>query len=271
MEINAKKIETFSQGKDHIIISIANHGFLDMLKNWIKSLERLGIENYVVFALDKELFDELTALNINVLPFASDVPLSSGFSNWRTREFTEIVFCKILIVQKLLKMGFNVLLSDGDIIWLDDPMKYMSLDNGFDIQIQLNSGLFKVKTPIKILEYNTGFYLAKSNKKTIDFFEATTLLPGRDDQDCFNKILRQRGEDVTYSTSGKIEKDENKLLVRVLDPLKFPTGWLYFKRHGKFMGFNSKPVIVHANYIKGRSKKISKLKKFNLWYLPEKE
>jgi hypothetical protein len=45
----------------------------------------------------------------------------------------------------------------------------------------------------------------------------------------------------------------------------------YFHNHRKFIGFNSKPVIVHANFIKGEDQKKSKLKEFNLWYLPEKE
>jgi len=55
MRISKKEIAKFAGNTSYLIISIANYGYLPMIKNWLYFIRKLRINNYVIFALDKKL------------------------------------------------------------------------------------------------------------------------------------------------------------------------------------------------------------------------
>jgi len=158
-------------------------------------------------------------------------------------------------------------------------MGYLDLDDGCDIQIQFESRGFDINDLSHERLYNTGFYYAKSNKKTIRFFKNALNsmkeylqknldnVPNRDDQYFLNRVIRTNKDWVSVSTPGSINTgDKTKLQLRVLDPLKFPNGHSYFKEGKDFGEFKTKPLVIHANFLSTMNKKIETLKKFNYWH-----
>ena len=78
-------------------------------------------------------------------------------------------------------------------------------------------------------------------------------VPGRDvNQYLFNDVLK--GQFLA------------KLRVRILDPIKFPSGALYFDARWREEQ-NEGPAVVHNNYIIGRERKLARFKRLGLWYL----
>ncbi|KAK7846047.1 arabinosyltransferase rra3 [Quercus suber] len=71
---------------------------LDMLEVWFTNIKRVGIPNYVVVALDEEIANSLKAPKFRIL-----------------REF--------------LQLGYGVLLSDVDIVYLQNPFHYLYRDS----------------------------------------------------------------------------------------------------------------------------------------------
>jgi len=279
MRISKGEIAKFAGNADYLIISLANYDYLPMIKNWIYFIRKLHINNYVVFALDKKLYDELKKLNISTYFLKTDKPLSREVPSYGSVEFKKVTRMKLEITYKLLKEGLSILVSDLDTIWLSNPMEYMGLDSDFDIQIQFESRGFDIDDPFQGRLYNTGLYYARSNKKTIRLFKnalndmkrylenSPDNIPNREDQYFFNKVIRTNKDWVSVSTSGSINiRDKTKLQLRVLDPVRFPNGHSYFKGGKDFRKRKIKPVVIHANFLATINEKIEALKKFNYWH-----
>jgi hypothetical protein len=123
-------------------------------------------------------------------------------------------------------LGYNVLLSDPDIVVLKDPFPYFV--DGPDLQIQNDASNGR----------NSGWYYVKSRLVTIRFFQhlARLLQHAHDsEQPNFNKALRLF---------------ESEMSIRVLDETNFPDGATYFD---KLYQLKQKltPVVVHNNWIRG--------------------
>lgn len=282
MRISKKEITKFAGNAGYLITSLANYGYLPMIKNWIYFIRKLNINNYVIFTLDKKLYDELKKLNINTCFLKTDKPLSSEIASYGSVDFNKVTRTKLEIIYKLLKEDLSILLSDLDTIWLSNPVEYITLDSDFDVQIQFEARGFDIDDPSQERLYNTGFYYVRSNKKTIRLFKNALNgvkeylqknprnIPNRDDQYFFNKVLRTNKDWVNVSTPGSINTgDKTKLQLKVLDPLMFPNGHSYFKGGKDFGALRTKPVVIHANFLSTMDEKIKTLKEFNYWH-PEK-
>ena len=97
----------------------------------------------------------------------SSTDVQTGFQK---PEFNHLVMTKIRLVLVLLSLGFNVLLNDVDIVWLEDPIPHMPLDADL---VGQNGALFRPKLGFDVRNeaINTGFYFVKSNHRTINFMK----------------------------------------------------------------------------------------------------
>ena len=255
--IKIEKIRKFMHEKDYLIAALGNYGFLELILNWVEGLKRLKIENYAVFTPDKRLYRELSKRRINTYFLKTNIKIPKKVVNYGTLGFNKIVSFKPFITYNLLKSGISVLLSDVDIAWLEDPMKYLRKGD-YDIQVQCDHDEFfrikDIENPYS--RCNSGFYYAKSNKSTIRFFKRALQV---------SWIALDNGDQAHFNWAARFYRRFMK--IRVLDPLKFPNGNIYFKKNKEFKKFKSKPVIIHVNWIVGNDKKINAMKKHNLWNL----
>ena len=80
------------------------------------------------------------------------------------------------------------------------------------------------------------------------------LAPGRDvNQYIFNEVLKTQFL--------------QRMRVRVLNPMHFPSGALYFHSDWR-LEQTEEPCVIHNNFIVGRERKLTRFKTHNLWYLP---
>jgi hypothetical protein len=116
--------ELFSQIKSRainndIIVSFSNFSFTDFALNWVKSLEKLKITNFLIFALDQKSYNFFVERNIcSYLLEKSNKLFTEESHNFGSVEFIAICNEKPFIVHEILKAGFNVVWSDTDIVWL---------------------------------------------------------------------------------------------------------------------------------------------------------
>jgi hypothetical protein len=249
--INKIKLDRFIKNNSYLVIAIGNYGFLKLILNWAEYLKKLKITNYIVFTADKRVYKELSKSNINTYFLETNIKVSKNSQFYKSLGFNKLVYLKLLIVYRLLKLNINILLSDVDTVWLKDPIRYINTKD-YDLQIQSDDPDFK---PKEKSSFNTGLYYAKSNKKTIRFFKKvlnlSLIIPNRTDQEYFISILKR----------------DKKLNFNILDPLIFPNGSLYFKKNSEFKKFNTHPSIIHVNWIDGIENKIQIMKEFNFWNL----
>ncbi|KAJ8501403.1 hypothetical protein OPV22_011955 [Ensete ventricosum] len=82
------------RAKDNIIIlTFANHAFLDFILNWVKHLTDLNIFNILVGAMDTKLLEEGK---------------------------------KVLLIDDVLPFGYELLMCDTDMVWLKNPLPYFA-------------------------------------------------------------------------------------------------------------------------------------------------
>ena len=124
-------------GSSHklIILVTVNTGYLDFFRNWLHYYRRLGLGMYLVIAEDRAAFQTLyddpdMNLKGRVLYAGDDERVrdignisdpETAF-NFRTAGFSATVNRRPVYMQSILHLGYDVLYSDVDTIWLQDPL-----------------------------------------------------------------------------------------------------------------------------------------------------
>jgi len=111
--------EIVNLGRAHydnfVIVTAANYAYRDILVNWMASVQKLRIDNYVVLCLD----DQLALFMDRIGRPCIHGPSQGPGHIWLTRFQTARI---------LLDGGMNVLMSDTDAIWLKDPTDLLQGD-----------------------------------------------------------------------------------------------------------------------------------------------
>jgi hypothetical protein len=77
----------------------------------------------------------------------------------------QVTVQKLRAVHLVLSMGYNVILTDGDVVWLKDPISYLTKALvGKDAVFMCDSA---TESDEKNRDVNTGFYIMRSTAKTV--------------------------------------------------------------------------------------------------------
>jgi hypothetical protein len=96
--------------------------------NWIQAMRRIGVGNFLIIAGDRFTSDKLDALDVpNVLAEIDESGVDGSFvstTGFSAKGLAVSAF-KFPVAHFLLRSGYNVVLSDADAIWLQDPMPFL--------------------------------------------------------------------------------------------------------------------------------------------------
>ena len=233
-----------------ILVTLTNEGYLHYTRNLLTSLEKVGlggqmlvfcIDNASCLALRSEGF---LAYRVNYNNAASD------FQEYHQGEFRAVVATKFCVIHELLKLGFDVLFSDGDIVFLDNPVPQMCLNlKKADLVIQNDDRHDKTSRNPFHINLCTGFLLVRSTPDTLQTFNPQNMQENDAcDQDYFNRI--------------KNESDS----IFVLDRNLFPNGSWFLDRPGDdFEERKQHAQMIHSNWRIG-GEKVTAMKEHGLWY-----
>jgi len=239
--------------KDNIkLITLTNDGYMNLTENLLISMKKIGIQNllkiYCIGLKSYNYFKKNYCYNDVVLVDVQEEflknwveykamqnPDTEGKKKWAT-----ITSYKIYAINNELIKGNDVIFTDGDIVFENNPIPYF-IDNigDFDLFIQNDN-----------LDYNsramcTGMFYMKSNEKTLKITDFKTVSNNIDNFNNDQQYLRRY---------------ENQLKVKYLDLDLFPNGKYYRDK------LPNKPYIIHFNYDVSEHK-IRRMKSFNKWYL----
>ena len=234
------------------IITLTNNGYKELTENLLLSMKKIGILHSIkIYCLDIDCFNYFNQKYIyNDVELINNV--ESKLANWiqytapqssnleGKKIWAEVTKYKIIVINYELNKGNDVIFIDGDIIINQPFVKdlYNNIGNN-DIIIQSDNAERGGRDCMC-----TGFFLMKSNKKTIE----TTN---------FNNIdMENFPNDQQY-----LRWAANKycLTYKYLDLDLYPNG-KYYRTY--------KPIsnIVHFNYDSGHGK-IKRMKDFNVYYV----
>ena len=76
------------------------------------------------------------------------------------KKFTAMMMAKVIVVQMVSALGYDMLFQDVDIVWYKDPLEYFrNTNDDFDIYFQDDGGHSVRYAPYSA---NSGFYCVRS-------------------------------------------------------------------------------------------------------------
>ncbi|KAJ9166116.1 hypothetical protein P3X46_020907 [Hevea brasiliensis] len=252
----AKILEDVAVGRE-LIVALANSNVQSMLEVWFTNIKRVGIPNYLVVALDDHIVEFCKSNNVPVYKRDPDKGIDSVA---RTGGNHAVSGLKFRILREFLQLGYSVLLSDIDIVYLQNPFDYLYRDSdvesmtdghnnmtayGYnDVFDEPAMGWARYAHTMRIWVYNSGFFYIRPTIPSIELLDrvADRLSQQRNswDQAVFNEEFffpSHPGYDGLHAAK------------RTMDFYLFMNSKVLFKTVRKDARLKKlKPVIVHVNY-----------------------
>jgi hypothetical protein len=113
-----------------IIFTAATKGFIRGVVNWIALLHRLELTNVFIFAMDKETYDWFQARGLDVYPYLQNTaeyvsqraPHGTASNSSNKYRRMQVWYERSRLIRDLLTLGYVVVQSDGDALWLQNPL-----------------------------------------------------------------------------------------------------------------------------------------------------
>lgn len=131
--ISRERISKIATTDGHIMATFGNFHYLDFILNWVEHVNALGIDAYIVGAMDNELLKELHLNNVNAFSMQSN--LTTSDFGWGSDTFHKMGRDKVDIMHAFVSMGFNIILSDVDTVWMRNPLEYFEIYQEADILV----------------------------------------------------------------------------------------------------------------------------------------
>ncbi|KAL3501134.1 hypothetical protein ACH5RR_035583 [Cinchona calisaya] len=253
-----------------IVLAVAGYSYKDMLMSWVCRLRHLQILNFLVSAIDREIYEFSVLQGLPVFEY-QDVPTNISFDNchFGTECFQKVTKVKSRIVLQILKLGYNVLMSDVDVYWFKNPLPLLSSFGPGILVAQ--SDEYNIEGPINLpRRLNSGFYYAHSDSTTVAALQKVVehaSTSNLSEQPSFYDTLCGEGGSYRIGDDRCLEPETN-MTVHFLDRDLFPNGAyqnLWEERDVKETCMKKGCFILHNNWISGRRKKLERQVLSGLW------
>ncbi|XP_071926616.1 beta-arabinofuranosyltransferase RAY1-like isoform X2 [Coffea arabica] len=253
-----------------IVLAVAGYSYKDMLMSWVCRLRHLQISNFLVCAIDHEIYEFAVLQGIPVLEYA-DIPANVSFDDchFGTECFQKVTKVKSRMVLQILKLGYNVLLSDVDVYWFKNPLPLLSSFGRATLVAQ--SDEYNITGPINLpRRLNSGFYYVQSDDTTIAALQKVVQhasTSNLSEQPSFYDTLCGEGGFHRLGDDRCLEPETN-MTVHFLDRDLFPNGAyqnLWEERNVSETCMKRGCFVIHNNWISGRRKKLERQVLSGLW------
>ncbi|OIW03478.1 hypothetical protein TanjilG_14703 [Lupinus angustifolius] len=252
----AKILEEVAIYKE-VIVVLANSNVKEMLEVWFTNIKRVGIPNHLVVALDNTIEEFCKS---NDVPVYRRDPDEGVDTIAKTGGNHAVSGLKFRVLREFLQLGYSVLLSDVDIVYLQNPFDHLYRDSdvesmsdghnnytayGFnDVFDEPKMGWARYAHTMRIWVYNSGFFYIRPTLPSIELLDRVASRLSSDpkswDQAVFNEELffpSHPGYDGLHAAK------------RTMDMYLFMNSKVLFKTVRKDDKLKKlKPVIVHLNY-----------------------
>merc|ERR1719221_2325385 len=227
-----------------------------------------NLENLILFPTDvfsKEIADGMGVASFFNEQLMKSIP-SKEAARYGDYTFALVMMAKVICVQLVVDLGYDVLFQDVDLVWLKDPRKYFERPKSgdFDVYFQDDGSRQERYTPYSA---NSGFYFIRNNDRTKFLFRSMLysgdlIFAARSHQQILITLLAEHN-----SLSG--------LRVKVLskDREEFPSGYHYhmvqytFMR--KFVKGATDSWIFHMCWTLNKDDKLFYLRQMGMWYVKD--
>jgi hypothetical protein len=259
-----------------VMIVISNMNLMDegSLRLWLDCAARIPSQNWLVVAIDERLRDYCQANGINYYYRPVIIPDSQK----GTGDNHAISAMKYEILEEFITAGWSVLLSDVDVVIVQDPMVHLYRDSdvegmsdGFDPGTAYGAiygiddpdmGWSRYAQGIRHMVLNSGLFYLRANERTAELLKRIAGRLRKEkawDQSVYNEEIFLLSHGDEYKSPG--------VSVRVMDIYKFMNSKTLFKTVRKLPAAapaRKAAVMVHTNY---HANKLDRMKAIKSYYL----
>ncbi|CAA0841787.1 Nucleotide-diphospho-sugar transferase family protein [Striga hermonthica] len=238
-----------------LILALASSNVKPALELWFTSIKKAGIFNYLVAALDTETLDFCISNDVPVYRPSPTLELINSSSSH------EVSGLKFRVLREFLQMGYSVLLSDIDIVFLQNPFGHHlyrdcdveAMSDGHDnltaygyddVFDEPEMGWSRYAHTMRIWVYNSGFFYIRPTLPSIELLDRVASRLDQEEEAWDQAVFN---EEMFYPSS----PGYNGLHVsrRTMDLYLFMNSKVLFKVVRKDYGLRKiMPVVVHLNY-----------------------
>lgn len=256
-----------------IMVTWANTHYHDFVKNWVLNVRKCKISNFIVGSMDGELLEKL--VRDEVPTFAMQSGLTTQDFGWGTVNFHKMGRKKIELIHLFTHMGFDILVSDVDTVWMKNPMPYVAKYPEADIltssdHLANTAKLDGLEDPqIAHSAANIGIMLLRHTAK--DFAKEWVEELKKDetmwDQNAFNVLFR-KGSTGSRDENNLFLGYDGKLKMGILPVSIFASGHTFFVQK-MYEKKKIQPYVVHATFqFSGTEGKRHRMREALLWQDP---
>eukprot|EP00271_Cylindrocystis_brebissonii_P018142 TRINITY_DN5001_c0_g1_i6.p1 TRINITY_DN5001_c0_g1~~TRINITY_DN5001_c0_g1_i6.p1 ORF type:complete len:769 (+),score=46.21 TRINITY_DN5001_c0_g1_i6:328-2634(+) len=262
----------------NVLLLVASYHYAETVMSFICRLRKLGVQTPLVAAMDVKMYVYAFLRGIAVYLEESavnrELEVGEEGCGFSTRCFRRATQGKTRATLHILRLGYNVILSDPDIMWYTNPIPEIT---------SFGPGVFPAQSDIPVdnkpanAEFrpiNSGFYYARSEPLVIEAFEAIILaaingpdLKDNTQQHWFNEVLCSGNS--SEARRGTNECIWKGLTVKLLNRNIYPNGgfkMLFYRPNVTKACEEVGCAIIHNNWLEGYKKKVARFKKLNYWF-----
>merc|ERR1712194_684847 len=267
-----KPMASSCAGTDNtVIVMVCNTGQSDLLINFVCAAKARGFgdvvtEKVLVFATDEGVLKIAQGLGLRAFyddKIFEKMPEKEA-GRYGDRAFTQMMYAKVVIVQLINHLGYDVLFQDVDLVWYKNPISFFHDRKNplyeFDMFFQDDGARSLRYAPYSA---NTGFYYVRNNDKT-KFLFRNLLFMG-------DMVLSMTSHQQALAALLDEHSSLTGLRVKTMSGVDFPGGYHYHRKkeisflkdivQGKHV-----PFLMHMSWTTNKSNKLLFLKQMGLWY-----
>ncbi|KAH6556170.1 hypothetical protein KP509_1Z199100 [Ceratopteris richardii] len=241
--------------KNVIVVTFANHAFLDFVLTWVKHLTDLNVFNLIVGAMDTQILEALFWEGVPVFNMGSNV--NTIDVGWGSPTFHKMGREKVILVDHILSLGFEILMCDTDMVWTKNPLPYLARFPTADVLVSSDQLVNSVDDDqLENWErapgaYNIGIFLWRPTLIAKHFAkEWKTQLLKDDliwDQNGFNDLMRKQSGPSVPNENGIFYAYNGSLKLGILPVSIFCSGHTFFVQ-ALYEKLSLRPYAVHTTF-----------------------
>ena len=258
MSFTEEQIASCLLEEQTVMVTLTNSGYLLYTLNLLKSLQPFELDKKVfIVCMDTPVAETLQHRGYHA--YSENQESLSRFCPWNTKGYDEICYMKLRVIYKLLSMGKDVLLVDGDVVFRKNPLEDvkrlvpLGASPAYDVYVQNDAQRNQDTTNLC-----TGYMWIRSTPVTIQAY------------DCISPEGQERYRGCAFDNNDQTYFNKYvKPITRVYAlPLEdYPNGKMYLENKARI---HDRCVLVHFNWLKGHEKLVT-MKRHGMWLLKAEE
>lgn len=260
------------------MLAVANTAQWDFALNWMQHVQRAGITYAVVAASDVQTSQRLAALGQACFEWIDEEIPKLGLK-WGEEGWRRMTWAKVFVLDAVADWGFNLVISDVDVVWFRDPLPLFAKHAHADL-IFSEDGTQSINSPgddgletngDAYHDFNTGVYLLRHNANTTAWahawrahFDACRM----HDQHCAYELMRTQAGPAHPQDPRVKAGWRNRVYVGILPPsISMNAHTFFLQKLHKVKGVD--PYVVHLTWTyNGTPGKRSRMRDMGLWHDP---